>query len=158
MKKDFFILIFLNSLLWGRTMNNNSSENTNTIESVKEDSVAIAEPFLKNTIYIFNDRRFPSELEDLSYTPSQHYGLDRITIEIKDNIAIVCTDVKIIHKIKSVKYYNIFSANGNSHSLAILKTDKGEIRISSNPSCIILYSHFIASTSISFFCHLPNER
>ena len=87
-------------------------------------------PFLKNTIYIYsNPQRYGNNatITDNNYTPPQKYELERVTVELKGNTAIVGTDFYITHKILSAEYYKL--SNYGDKELAILHTNKGEIRI-----------------------------
>ena len=116
------------------------------------------EPFLKNTIYIYNDNGII--FTDYNYTPPQKYTLRKVTVQIKNNIAIVVTDCEIRHKILSAEYYKF-----DDTKLAILKTNKGEIRIAEvnttfdvNYYFDIKYGNFRAETGLGIiYCKLPEN-
>lgn len=85
--------------------------------------------FLKNTTYIYSDYRgcgTGATLIDSSYTPPQKYSFNEITVQIKGNTAITGVGKYnyVTHKILSAEYYEI-----GCRPLAILHTNKGEIRI-----------------------------
>ena len=110
---------------------------------------------MKNTIYIYNDNVSKASLTDYNYTPPQKCWLKEITVQIKNNIAIVGTDCKIRHKILSAEYYK-FSYFGDKE-LAILHTSKGEIRIakvndglSEQYPISIKYGNFLVKTPSAF--------
>ena len=71
-------------------------------------------------------------LVDYNYSPPQKYEIDQITAKKQGNKIIVGTDCYITHKILSGRYWSI-EKMGDSYSLpktklAILKTDKGEVK------------------------------
>lgn len=134
-------------------------------ENCKIDSSYNIEPFIKHTIYIYNEDSNKPRIIDYNYTPPQEHSLDEITIQIKENIAIVKTDVKICHRILSIKYYG-FGDVLTPTKLAILNTDKGIIRISEtkdmlgkiNYNCNVKYGNFEATTMMHIlYCKLPEE-
>lgn len=101
----------------------NTRTTIDTIEIYKVPS------FLKNTTYIYSDNRecgVGATLVDSSYTPPQKYSFNEITVQIKGNTAItgIGRYNYVTHKILSAEYYKI-----GCRPLAILHTNKGEIRI-----------------------------
>lgn len=172
MQKLFTIIIFLvitivifcvvNAVVG--TMQQDKDPQTNSIKKDKEVEVFEIPSFLKNTTYIYNNRIDGRPvLIDLSYTPRQEFKLNNIQIKIKDNLAIVKTDEVIIHKIYSAIFYSISDETYNSRKLAILKTDRGEIRLAEEGisySCTIKYGNYIAYSgflSAEHNCRLPSE-
>lgn len=137
----------------------------------RKDTAYVINPFLRNGItYICNDPIWGSYLIDYNYSPPQKYELKQITAKVQGNKVIVGTDNYITHTIKSGTYWRI-EEQGNLNSfhktnLAILKTDKGEVRIAevdgvTKNFCVleIIYGNFKASTINSFiYCKLPQER
>lgn len=135
-------------------------------ENYQIDSSYNIEPFIKHTIYVYNEDCNKPRIIDYSYTPPQKHSLNEITIQIKDNMAIVKTDIKMYHRILSVNYYG-FGDILTPTKLAILNTDKGIIRISetkdmlgkSNYNCNIRYGNFEAATMMHIlYCKLPEEN
>lgn len=156
-----FFSIILTSLISITGCSVQSQKNEEKEYIVKIDSTYEIKPFLKNTIYIYNDRVSKASLTDYDYTPPQEYWLKEITVQIKDNVAIVGTDCKIRHKILSAEYYGF-----GGIKLAILNTNKGEIRIAENDGTLdtsyhfeIKYGNFKAETGFSsLYCRLPEEQ
>ncbi|WP_320908328.1 MULTISPECIES: hypothetical protein [Bacteroides] len=152
-------LLFLFFLVIGCSVQSQKEEEKKDV--IEIDSAYAVKPFLKNTIYIYNDNVSKAKLIDYDYTPPQEYWLKEITIQIKNNIAIVCTDCELRHKILSAEYYGF-----GTTKLAILKTNKGEIRIAKNDGTLdisyhfeIKYGNFKAETGFSsLYCRLPEEQ
>ena len=108
-------------------------------------------------------------LVDYNYSPPQKYEIDQITAKKQGNKIIVGTDCYITHKKLSGRYWSI-EKMGDSYSLpktklAILKTDKGEVRIAEvdgvlEDFCVleIKYDNYKASTGYpSNYYKLPQE-
>lgn len=159
MNKDIFLIII--SFLFTMSCSVETKKGEEKQDINEEIEVYVIEPFLKNTIYIYNDNVSKASLTDYNYTPPQKCWLREITIQIKNNIAIVGTDCKIRHKILSAEYYKV-----DGIKLAILQTDKGEIRIAEVNTTLgikyyfdIKYENFRASTGIgAIYCELPKKK
>ena len=132
MKKNNYFILLLSVCMIGcsvQTKQNKEQENI-----VKRDTAYVIEPFLRDGItYICKDEIMKPYLVDYNYSPPQKYEIDQITAKKQGNKIIVGTDCYITHKILSGTYWNI-EKMGDSYSfpktkLAILKTDKGEVRI-----------------------------
>ena len=159
MNKDIFLIIIPFLFTMSCSVESKKGEEKQDIN--EEIEVYVIEPFLKNTIYIYNDNVSKASLTDYNYTPPQKCWLKEITVQIKNNIAIVGTDCKIRHKILSAEYYKV-----DGIKLAILQTDKGEIRIAEVNTTLgikyyfdIKYENFRASTGIgAIYCELPKKK
>lgn len=133
MKKNSWIIFLLLLCLMGCTLQSNK-QNENQEDVVEKDTAYMIEPFLRDGItYICKDEIMKPYLVDYNYSPPQKYEIDQITAKKQGNKIIVGTDCYITHKILSGTYWSI-EKMGDSYSfpktkLAILKTDKGEVRI-----------------------------
>lgn len=139
----------------------NTSYQSSTTSEVKE-TVTETGRFLRNTTYIYNEYLMPT-LTDYSYTPPQSYRLNSIEIAIKNDVAVVTTDVTITHKIISAEYYTITDKYSEDKKLAILKTNKGEIRLAETHTwagakyyCWVQYGDYEADQG-GYSCILPNS-
>ena len=153
MNKDIFLIIIPFLFTMSCSVESKKGEEKQDIN--EEIEVYVIEPFLKNTIYIYNDNVSKASLTDYNYTPPQKCWLKEITVQIKNNIAIVGTDCKIRHKILSAEYYKF--SNYGDKELAILHTSKGEIRIakvndglSEQYPISIKYGNFLVETPSAF--------
>lgn len=146
------------------------SNKQNQEDVAKKDTAYVIKPFLKDGItYICKDPIMKSYLIDYSYSPPQKYELNQITAKVQGNKVIVKTDDYSTHTIKSGTFWRI-EEQGNPYSfprtnLAILETDKGEIRIAEvdgvlEDFCVleIMYGNYKASSGYSLiYCKLPQE-
>lgn len=146
------------------------SNKQNQEDVAKKDTAYVIKPFLKDGItYICKDPIMKSYLIDYSYSPPQKYELNQITAKVQGNKVIVKTDDYSTHTIKSGTFWRI-EEQGNPYSfprtnLAILETDKGEIRIAEvdgvlEDFCVleIMYGNYKASSDYSLiYCKLPQE-
>lgn len=168
MKKNNFFILLLSVCMIGcsvQTKQNKEQENI-----VKRDTAYVIEPFWRDGItYICKDEIMKPYLVDYNYSPPQKYEIDQITAKKQGNKIIVGTDCYITHKILSGRYWSI-EKMGDSYSLpktklAILKTDKGEVRIAEvdgvlEDFCVleIKYDNYKASTGYpSNYYKLPQE-
>ena len=147
-----------------------SKQNKNQKIIVERDTAYMIEPFLKDGItYICKDKIIKSYLVDYNYSPPQEFELNQVTAKIKGNTVIVGTDCYITHTIQSGTYWKIEKL-GNTYSspqtkLAILKTDKGEIRIAEvegvlTDFCVLEIKYGNYKTSPGYPCsyyRLPQE-
>lgn len=147
------------------------SQNKELENIVKRDTAYVIEPFLRDGItYICKDEIMKPYLVDYNYSPPQKYEIDQITAKKQGNKIIVGTDCYITHKILSGTYWSI-EKMGDSYSfpktkLAILKTDKGEVRIAEvdgvlEDFCVleVKYDNYEASTGIgAIYCELPKKK
>lgn len=168
MKKNSWI-IFL--LLFGITGCTSQSNKQKQEDVARKDTAYVIKSFLREGItYICKDPIMKSYLIDYSYSPPQKYELNQITAKIQGNKVVVGTDNYTTHTIKSGTFWRI-EEQGNTPSssrtnLAILETDKGEVRIAEvdgvlEDFCVldIIYGHYKASTNYSLiYCWLPQER
>lgn len=154
----------------GCTLQSNK-QNENQEDVVEKDTAYMIEPFLRDGItYICKDEIMKPYLVDYNYSPPQKYEIDQITAKKQGNKIIVGTDCYITHKILSGTYWSI-EKMGDSYSfpktkLAILKTDKGEVRIAEvdgvlEDFCVleVKYDNYEASTGIgAIYCELPKKK
>ena len=169
MKKNSYFILLLSVCMIGcsvQTIQNKELENI-----VKRDTAYVIEPFLGDGItYICKDEIMKPYLVDYNYSPPQKYEIDQITAKKQGNKIIVGTDCYITHKILSGTYWSI-EKMGDSYSfpktkLAILKTDKGEVRIAEvdgvlEDFCVleVKYDNYEASTGIgAIYCELPKKK
>jgi hypothetical protein len=170
MKKNSWIIFLLLLCLMGCTLQSNK-QNENQEDVVEKDTAYMIEPFLRDGItYICKDEIMKPYLVDYNYSPPQKYEIDQITAKKQGNKIIVGTDCYITHKILSGTYWSI-EKMGDSYSfpktkLAILKTDKGEVRIAEvdgvlEDFCVleVKYDNYEASTGIgAIYCELPKKK
>ena len=168
MRKNSFIMFLLIFCMIGCTSRSRQKENQEKV--VERDTAYMIEPLLRDGItYICKDKIMKPYLVDYNYSPPQKYKLDQITAKKQDNKIIVGTDCYNTHTILSSTYWKIETI-GSSHSfpktkLAILKTDKGEVRIAEvdgvlEDFCVleIKYGNYEASTGYpSNYYRLPQE-
>lgn len=166
MKKSNWVILFIAlGIMEGCTSQSNKQYQEDV---AREDTAYIIKPFLRDGItYIYNDPTVKPMLTDYSYYPPQMYELNQITAKVQGNKVIVETDNCITHTIKSRTFWRIeeqeypfFRTN-----LAILETDKGEIRIAEVEGvlenfCVleITYGNYKAYSLRSLhYCKLPQE-
>lgn len=111
-------------------------------------------------------------MRDCNYFPPQEYELSQMTIKIHCKTAMVTTDIRVAHTILAKEYWKIENVNdpySPSVKLAILKTNKGEIRIAEvkpitgNKYCVFIVKydkHIVISESLDtyLYCRLPSEN
>ena len=91
MNKDIFLIII--SFLFTMSCSVETKKGEEKQDINEEIEVYVIEPFLKNTIYIYNDNVSKASLTDYNYTPPQKCWLREITIQIKNNIVCKRTDM-----------------------------------------------------------------
>lgn len=169
MKKNSYFILLLSVCMIGCSVQTKQNKELENI--VKRDTAYVIEPFLGDGItYICKDEIMKPYLVDYNYSPPQKYEIDQITAKKQGNKIIVGTDCYITHKILSGTYWSI-EKMGDSYSfpktkLAILKTDKGEVRIAEvdgvlEDFCVleVKYDNYEASTGIgAIYCELPKKK
>ena len=169
MKKNSYFILLLSVCMIGCSVQTKQNKELENI--VKRDTAYVIEPFLTDGItYICKDEIMKPCLVDYNYSPPQKYEIDQITAKKQGNKIIVGTDCYITHKILSGTYWSI-EKMGDSYSfpktkLAILKTDKGEVRIAEvdgvlEDFCVleVKYDNYEASTGIgAIYCELPKKK
>ncbi len=168
MKKNNYIIFLLFFCITGCVFQSKQEENQKNI--LERDTAYMIEPFLRDGItYICKDEMMRAHLVDYNYSPPQKYKLNQITAKKQGNKVVVGTDCIITHTILSSEYWEIENIKDPYSSpktkLAILRTDKGEVRIAEVDAmfedfCVldIKYDNYEASTEYpSSYYKLPQE-
>lgn len=94
--------------------------------NTKKDTAFVISSFLKNGITYIDKENI--KLIDYNYYPPQEKNLSSLTVTLKGDKAIVGTDCHITHTVQSEEYWK-FESDFYTKKIAVLKTDRGEIRI-----------------------------
>lgn len=133
--------------------------------NTKKDTAFVISSFLKNGITYIDKENI--KLIDYNYYPPQEKNLSSLTVTLKGDKAIVGTDCHITHTVQSEEYWK-FESDFYTKKIAVLKTDRGEIRIAEVSSteipfgvpCAIevRYGNYWAISSNSVvYCRLQGE-
>lgn len=133
--------------------------------NTKKDTAFVISSFLKNGITYIDKENI--KLIDYNYYPPQEKNLSSLTVTLKGDKAIVGTDCHITHTVQSEEYWK-FESDFYTKKIAVLKTDRGEIRIAEVTSteipfgvpCAIevRYGNYWAISSNSVvYCRLQGE-
>lgn len=133
--------------------------------NTKKDTAFVISSFLKNGITYIDKENI--KLIDYNYYPPQEQNLSSLTVTLKGDKAIVGTDCHITHTVQSEEYWK-FESDFYTKKIAVLKTDRGEIRIAEVSSteipfgvpCAIevRYGNYWAISSNSVvYCRLQGE-
>ena len=141
------------------------TEQVHCTGNTKKDTAFVISSFLKTGITYIDKENI--KLIDSNYYPSQEKNLSSLTVTLKGNKAIVGTDCHITHTVQSEEYWE-FESDFFTNKIAVLKTDRGEIRIAEVSStkipfgvpCAIevRYGNYWAISSNSVvYCRLQGE-
>ena len=164
---SYLILLFL-SFLTG-CLGKSARQKEHIGDVIQNDTAYVIEPFLKEDVTYIDKTLI---IRDYNYFPPQEYELSQMAIKIQCETAMVTTDVRVAHTILAKEYWKIEDMNdpySPSAKLAILKTDKGEIRIAEvkpivgNKYCVFIVKydkHIVISESLDtyLYCRLPSEN
>lgn len=134
-------------------------------DDTKKDTAFVISSFLKNGVTYIDKESI--KLVDFNYYPPQEKNLSSLTVTLKGDKAIVGTDCHITHTVQSEEYWK-FESDFFTNKIAVLKTDRGEIRIAEVSStkiplgvlCAIevRYGNYWAISSNSVvYCRLQGE-
>lgn len=129
---------------------------------VKKDTAFAIPSFLRKGITYIDKSNI--KLIDYNYYPPQVKQLNSITVNLQGNKATVGTDCYITHTIQAAEYWNFEISKGYiSKKLAVLKTDKGEIRIAEGSlfevAIEVKYGNYKAISKESVvYCRLQGEE
>ncbi len=163
---SYLILLFLPLL---GCLGKSARQEGHIEDVVQNDTAYVIEPFLKEDVTYIDKTLI---MRDYNYFPPQEYELSQMAIKIQCETAMVTTDVRVAHTILAKEYWKIEDMNdpySPSAKLAILKTDKGEIRIAEvkpivgNKYCVFIVKydkHIVISESLDtyLYCRLPSEN
>lgn len=167
MKKNSIFILLLTFCIIGCVNRTNKSNQQEPAPVTVKDTAFVISPFLRDGI-TYIDGIYGTTLIDNNYYPPQKYDLKNVKVTIKGNKTIVETDCKITHTIQSATYWQIikYGSTISKVKLAILKTDKGEVRIAEidgimDDSCAIgvKYGNYtVMSLESMLYCKLPSEK